>query len=191
MKEEDLNILGKFLFNYLFNKKLTIPIKINKRLRRTSAWFVYYEDKNKNQKPYIEISQNIINQSIYVIADTLAHELAHYYLYLNKKPFDDNDIEFKTLVFQKGISESNTTIIENGIIKYEYSQYVSKCTCGFKMNTYLFNKVNNFKPILICPKCKKRIINNKYTGIEYLEYEPTLEIKEAVDLYLDKHQNKS
>lgn len=181
MTEKELNMFGKFLFKYFYNKELTIPIKLNRRLKRVDGRLVYFN--NKNIKPYIEVSQSLIGQSIYIVADVLMHELTHYYLYKKNKPFGDNDAEFKTLLFQNGISESETSISDNGEYKYGYNQYSVSCPCGFKTDLYLFEKVKDFHPILMCPNCKKRIQRSRNNGLKYIKYQPTVQIKKVVDAY--------
>lgn len=177
MNNDELNRFGKYLFDTYFEEDLDIPIKINNRLKRTNAWFV--SDNN----PYIEVSKHVAEQSIYIIADILSHELIHYYLYKHGKPYDDNDIEFNTLTYRYGISRTNSTIIENNIIKYKYCKHESKCNCGFKIESYFLVIDNEFAPVLMCPKCNKPLTYNAI-GDEYMDFIPGFKLRMTCDSYL-------
>lgn len=183
MDEKQLNDFGKFLFQRFFEEELTIPIKINNRLKRTHAWFI--PDENN---PYIEVSKHLVQQTIFVIADILCHELTHYYLFKHNKPYDDEDIEFYALTYKNGISRTNTATVKNGVMKYKYHKHESKCNCGFKIKSCFPVIDNDFRPILICPQCNKEM-NYSYMGEEYKDYSPSFRIKMACDWYLDKNHD--
>ena len=185
MNEKQLNDFGKFLFQRFFEEELNIPIKINNRLKRTHAWFVFNEtDKVAS---YIEVSKHLTEQSIYIIADILCHELTHYYLFKHNKPFDDDDIEFYALTYKNGISRTESTIVKNGVIKYNYHKHKSKCDCGFSIECYFSVLDNDFAPTLICSKCNKEMDYN-FIGCEYRNYIPTYKIKKACEWYLDERK---
>ena len=183
MDNEELNKFGKYLFNIHFNEDLDIPIKINNRLKRTHAWFV------SSDNPYIEVSKHLIEQNIYIIADVLSHELIHYYLYKHEKPYHDDDIEFKALTYRYGISRTNSTTVENNIMKYKYFKHESKCNCGFRIESYFPAIDNEFRPILICPKCSKPM-NYNYINTIYRDFIPGLSLKMDCDIYLKNYKGK-
>lgn len=176
MDEKELNIFGKYLYKRYFEEDLDIPIEVNNRLKRTHAWFVSDDD------PYIEVSKHLIQQNIYIIADILSHELTHYYLYKHDKPYDDKDIEFYALTYKNGISRTESTIIENGILKYEYFKNESKCDCGFKIESYFPVIDNEFRPVLMCPKCNKPLVYNAIDAI-YRDFMPGFKLKMTCDWY--------
>lgn len=184
MDNNELNRFGKYLFNTYFTEDLDIPIKINNRLKRTHAWFV------QDDSPYIEVSKHVTEQSIYIIADILCHELTHYYLYKHGKPNDDNDIEFEALTYRNGISRTNSAIVENNIMKYRYFKHESKCNCGFKIESYFPVIDNEFRPILMCPKCNKPLIYNAIDE-EYMDFIPGFKLRMMCDWYLEKIENES
>lgn len=176
MDEKELNIFGRYLYKRYFEEDLDIPIKVNNRLKRTHAWFVADDD------PYIEVSKHLIQQNIYIIADILSHELTHYYLHKHDKPYDDEDIEFYALTYKNGISRTESTIIENGILKYEYFKHESKCDCGFKIESYFPVIDNEFRPVLMCPKCNKPLVYNAI-GADYRDFIPGFKLKMTCDWY--------
>ncbi len=180
MDEIELNQFGKFIYEYFYEEQLDIPISINNRLKRTHAWFVSDYD---NQ--YIEVSKHLVKQNIFIIADVLAHELTHYYLFKNNKPYDDQDLEFYALTYKNGISRTNTSTLKDGIMKYEYHQHISKCDCGFEIVSCFPVIDNDFRPILICPKCHKNI-GYDFVESKYMEYIPSFKVKMLCDSYLRK-----
>lgn len=186
MNNDELNKFGQYLFHMHFGEDLDIPIKINNRLKRTHGSFV---SSLTGDNLYIEVSKCLAEQNIYVIADIISHELTHYYLYKHKKPYDDNDIEFYALTYRNGISRTNSTIIENDVIKYQYFKHESKCVCGFRIESYFPVVDNNFAPVLTCPKCNKLLTYN-YMGYEYMDYIPRFNLRMMCDLYLDKTNKK-
>jgi len=182
MEEKELNIFSGFLFDRLFQEKLTIPIKINNRLKRTHAWFV-----TDHENSYIEVSKHLVQQNIYIIADILGHELIHYYLYKHDKPYDDRDIEFEALTYRNGISRTCTTTVREGVMKYEYHKHESKCDCGFRIESYFPVIDNDFRPILMCPKCNKELKYN-FINSEYKDYIPSFRIEMLCEWYLREKQ---
>ena len=180
MNEYELNQFGQFLFERYFEKELAIPIKINNRLRRVHAWFVHGEDL------YIEVSKHLAQQSIYIIADILMHEFTHYYLFMNNKPYKDEDFEFRALLYKNGINETETAkVCADGIMRYEYWKYESKCACDFQITS--FHPANNMgmNPILICPNCNKKLPQSA-VGIVYEDFMAPFRLKMACDTYLDR-----
>ena len=182
MNEKQLNDFGKFLFQRFFEEDLTIPIRINNRLKRTHAWFM--PDENNL---YIEVSKHLAQQTIYIIADILCHELTHYYLFKHDKPYDDDDVEFYALTYKNGISRTCTATVKDGVMKYEYHKHESKCDCGFRIESHFPVIDNDFRPILICPKCNKGMDYN-FIGSEYRDYVPSFKIKMACEWYLDERR---
>lgn len=183
MDEKELNSFAKFLFKRLYGETLHIRVKINSRLKRTLAWFVV------DKEPYIEVSKILTNQNVFIIGDILSHELTHYFLFKNNKPYDDSDIEFNSLTYKNGISRTCTTEIQDGVIKYNYYKYESKCKCGFKIESYFPVIDNDFRPILICPNCKEKMDYN-FLQDEYLEYIPTFKIQIACEIYQERNKRQ-
>lgn len=181
MNNSELNEFGKYLFKSYFEEELDIPITINNRLKRTHAWFV------AECNPYIEVSRHLIQQNIYIIADILSHELTHYYLYKHQKPYDDNDIEFYALTYKNGISRTESTTIDNDVLKYKYFKHESKCDCGFRIESYFPVIDNEFRPILVCPKCNKPLVYNAI-GAEYRDFIPGFKLKMTCDFYLKQKE---
>lgn len=180
MTVEELNDFAKHIYRYMFDEDLEIPIKINNRLKTTLAWFCNYD-----KSPEIEVSKLTANQNPYIVADTLAHELIHYYLWKNDKPFDDEDIEFKALTYQHGVGRTRTTIIKDGVLKYEYHKHECKCKCGVKIDCDFQLVDNDYRPIIMCPKCFEQMEYN-FIGSNYYDYRPTFSIQMMTDSYLKK-----
>ena len=183
MDVQELNKFGKFLYEDLFKEEFTIPIKINNRLKRVHAWFV------PSGEPYIEVSKHLSQQDIHIIADILGHEFTHYYLYKHNKPYQDEDFEFYALTYQKGISRTQTASVVDGIMKYIYCKHESRGDCGFKIESYFPVVDNDFRPIIICPKCNK---NLKYYAIgnEYKDYIPSFANRMRCEWYIE-HKGES
>lgn len=179
MNEIELNNFGKFLFYRYFDEELTIPIKINNRLKRVHAWFVLSEN------PYIEVSKHLTQQSIYILADILMHELTHYYLFKNNKPHADEDIEFKALTYKNGINHTEVaTVCDDGVMRYEHWEYESKCDCGLKITSFLPVNSTDVKPILICPNCNKRLPFS-VVGSVYKDFMPPFRLEMSCKAYMD------
>ena len=183
MNEAELNKFGKFLFHRYFKEELTIPIKINNRLKRVHAWLVPYFMPIEHS--YIEVSKHLAQQSIYIIADILMHELTHYYLFKNNKPYTDEDIEFKALTYKNGINHTRVAkVCDDGVMRYEYWQHESKCECGFKITSFLPTNSKDTEPILICPSCNSRLSFNAI-GTVYEDFLPPFQLEVACKTYLD------
>lgn len=104
-----VNELTQYSEEYLkenYNLELTVPIKINKRLRRALGRF---QHDIRNKVPVlIDLSHNLImHHSLDEIRDVLNHELIHYALYMQGRDFKDGQAEFENELVKKGVSATN------------------------------------------------------------------------------------
>lgn len=180
---DELNSYAKFLYYETFHKKLKIPIHINGRLKRTIAWFVYGDDNPKGVR--IEVSKQLLLQNINIVTDVLLHELCHYHLWRNHKPFDDCDDEFIELVHKVGANESNVFSGERKFT-FSYEKYTARCNKDNYTNTIFFKYVNQEigdLPVCVCPHCGA-ILEYQGLGINtHMKYVPSERIKTLVSDY--------
>ncbi len=102
-----------------FNCDLSIPIIINKRMKRTLG---AYKIDPYGQPKQIDLSYNLIqSRENEIILDILYHELIHHGLHLQNKPFKDNSPVFKDTCHQLNVSLSRTY---SGLNQHRY-----QCRC--------------------------------------------------------------
>jgi predicted SprT family Zn-dependent metalloprotease len=167
----------------MFHKQLDIEIILNKRLKTTLGAFVFFEE---NTPRHIEVSTYLCQQSEYVIADTLAHELTHYYLYSLHRDFNDTSNEFKTLLMKFGISPSKSSYFVDNNLLYEYYQYIYQCECGQTIEFY--EQANtcipiNYNKYIICPNCKSKMMIKEKEMI-CMEYTPSPFVEKITNDFL-------
>ena len=79
----------------------------------------YFQYAIKSKRPIkIQFSNRLINDgySEQTIDSVILHELTHWYMYINEKPFDDSDREFKAQAIKVGASLTGT--IPNFGVRY-------------------------------------------------------------------------
>lgn len=102
-----------------FNMPLSIPIKINGRLRTTGGVFKYRDAGNGHFTPLrIEIAKFMIESGTFTeIMETLEHELIHYALCALKLPHKDSDSFFQLMCQNLNVPMSHKVI--KNLYQYE------------------------------------------------------------------------
>jgi predicted SprT family Zn-dependent metalloprotease len=112
---------NEFLSEY-YNMKLTIPIKINNRLRSTLGEFVY----TKNGAKEIQMSGYLIKYgTLNTILDTLKHELIHYAMYTQKRQYRDGTREFENELIRHEVGSTGTVYVGK-FVRYSCSKCKKK-----------------------------------------------------------------
>ena len=147
MRGTELYDIAREFLDKEFDMKLEIPIFINSRLKRTFGYFKH----TKNSALQIDISQELINtHPREVVIDVLKHELVHYALFEQKKPFGDGDKYFKDTLDRLGVSRTGTYQSLGKFHEY-------RCNCQGKA----FHRKRKLREGSHCPTCKTL----KYVGI--------------------------
>ena len=184
MRNLDLQDFAEFIYRETFFEELKIPVVVNNKLKQTIAWFRDYYDKDINPvrgQEKIEVSNKLLDQNLYVIADILLHEFTHYYLWKNKQPFDDTDDEFKQLCQKVGASLTNTFVDDD--FKCDYITYTARHSCGYVHKIYYRNTDDKLNiPICFCPECNKEL-KYKKTPNKKMKYVAKPEVKRKVAEY--------
>ncbi|WP_232698458.1 SprT family zinc-dependent metalloprotease [Brevibacillus daliensis] len=135
---KELYQIGNELSLHYFNRPCKIPIEWDKSLKNAAGCFQF--DK-RNHKP-IRIVQSLWQYNQFGaqhVIGTLKHELAHYHLFIQEKPFHDADMEFKqtcrkigaplfALAMQEGYETSCSVCGEStGLEKKEKKKLASRC----------------------------------------------------------------
>lgn len=146
MDGRELYSISREFLDKEFGMKLEIPIFINNRMKSTFGYFKY---KGKIAWQ-IDISKELIDTyPREVIIDILKHELVHYALFEQDRPFLDKDKEFKDTVDRLGISRTRTYQSLGKFHRYT-------CDCGKK-----YDRKRRLQKGSYCPKCN----NLRYIGI--------------------------
>lgn len=163
--KQDLEIaLAKTAEEYLeetYNLPLTIPIKIDGRLKRSLGAFHAVRNKatGVGRPKMIKLSKNLIEHyPIKQVMDTLLHELTHYALFMLKKPYRDGEVYFENELHKYGISATQTS----GHIgkMYHYT-----CDCGID-HPYLKRDGHHY----LCGNCKSGLtLTNVEEPIKVIE----------------------
>lgn len=128
-----------FLYDH-FEMSLDIPIKINTRLKRTLG--LYKIDGNSKPKQ-IDLSTRLIeNGNESIILDVLKHELVHYAIHRQGKPYKDQSKEFIETCRALNISLTRTY---TGANTHRY-----QCLC----QTHEFQHKLQLKKCYYCKKCR-------------------------------------
>ena len=187
LTELEVELIVKELSLKLFNEEFDLPVKRNNRLTKSQARFcskLYL--KSCEIKPIsIECSRKIYDGTykLNTVIGILAHELCHWWLCKNEKPYGDTDMEFKKLIKKFGIPQSVK------VAGHANSFYCSKCG-KFIIASYS-NKFS--KDIYHSKCCHADLICKK----EYFEDENDLDLKfntmnlETVQELLNKKLKKA
>jgi len=127
-----------------FQLDLKIPIRINGRLKRVLG---AYKLDAKKQPKQIDLAASLIeNGDKEIILDVLKHELVHYGLHGQQKPFTDQSKEFKETCRRLNISLTRTYTGAN--------THLYKCSC----QKYELQRKLRLNKGYFCTKCKSRLI---------------------------------
>ena len=148
------NFANSFLSENFDGMQLEVPIKINSRLTRALGRFRHYKAP---QKPVvIELAKNTIEYyELEEILDILKHELVHYALYMQGKPYRDGDDCFENKLKELGITGT-------GVYDCKGKIEVYACDCGNYEYTRKLHKHNKYQGSnYTCRECKKHL---RYIG---------------------------
>ena len=127
-----------------YNMELSVPLKLNGRLKTTCGRFVHY--RGYNRPKIVEINKYFFeNNEPTVVLDVLRHELVHYALYMKEKPFSDGHPVFEKELRKLGIVSQKTIDkyrIASKPIKIRIYECVS-CGCEYKRQRALPNGGKN------------------------------------------------
>lgn len=154
MNGRELYAIARDFLDKEFNMTLDIPIFISNRMKTTLGYFQH----NKKEPIKIHMSQEFINTHPREhVIDVFKHELVHYALFVQGKPYRDGTECFESTLKRLGISSTKTYHILGKFHKYT-------CNCEGKQ----FLRKRKLKEGSYCTKCKTL----KYEGIVEKEYEP-------------------
>jgi SprT-like protein len=136
---EILQKLADKLSLHYWQRKCEVPVTWNGRLTRSMGRFLY-STKGKGRTPQgIELSKyaaQFINRDIFI--SVLLHELCHYHLFIQGKPFDDHHPVFEKELERVGAISTNTVQIP----QKSFQLYCSKCNKSIgirkRLNTALY-----------------------------------------------------
>lgn len=105
---------NEFIKTHFGLNKLDIPIRFDGKLKGKMGLFRHTKDKGLDIVISKEefINAKIIGKEKEVILTTLGHELVHYSLFKQGKPFDDGDEEFEFQLKKLNLPSSSETPIE-------------------------------------------------------------------------------
>lgn len=139
----------KFLMDN-YGMTLTVPLRLNGRLRTACGRFVYtkYRDGRPSTPKIVELNKYFFeNNEPAVVLDVLRHELVHYALFMQGKPHNDGHPTFERELKRLGVVSQKT------IDKYEiqskpvnYNIYeCQKCGHEYKRQRALPNGGRNHR----------------------------------------------
>lgn len=135
---------------------LTIPIEINGRLKRRMGRFHYTRDG----KPLkIDLSKNLVEYNEFnIVKNVLVHELIHYALFVQNKPYTDGHPVFEQELKQHASSSTGT-------IKMAQNHYIYHCGCQ-ETHRLQIKTGNKY----LCTICGKRLVySHEYQPKKYLQ----------------------
>lgn len=148
------NFANKFLSENFDGMQLEVPIKINGRLTRALGRFKHYKAPKKPIA--IELAKDTIEYyELNEILDVLKHELVHYALYMQGKPYKDGDYYFENKLKELGISATQ-------VYEHKGKVEVYACECDTYEYTRKLHKHNQYQGAnYTCRQCKKHL---RYVG---------------------------
>lgn len=110
------NAAERFL-NEEYQLPLAIPLVINGRTRSTFGQFKLLKKGTQQVPKELAISEQLLalarfddaKQAKQIVMDVLRHELVHYALFTENKPYRDGELFFETELARLGISSSGAT----------------------------------------------------------------------------------
>ena len=138
-----LQELADKLSVHFWNCKLGIPVVWNGRLSRAMGRFMYRMSGRRREPLRIEMSKHavkFINREIFVAV--LLHEMCHYHLFIQDKPFSDYHPLFEQEIERVGAISTNT-------VKLPEKVYKLSCTkCGKRLG--MMKRVNPDNYVSTC-----------------------------------------
>lgn len=134
MTVEELTQHAEEFLRKHYDMELAIPIRRNNRMRRALGWFIV----RKQTPECIEIAGYLMEYGeAEVILDTLYHELIHYALLSQGKPYHDGCVEFESELRKHGVSSTNTHVKVGKFVAYSCKN------CGKEFETELQTVARN------------------------------------------------
>lgn len=118
-----LQALANKLSLHFWNEPLKVPVAWNGRITRSMGRFVY-RMKGKNREPVkIEMSKyaaQFVDREIFIAV--LLHEMCHYHLFMQGKPFLDHQPDFEQELERVGAISTNTVKLPSKAYKLHCKQ---------------------------------------------------------------------
>lgn len=148
LKHEELLKVCKYYMYELWGEKFDLPLKISKQLTKVLG---YFSHTSISMQPIeLKFSYNLLaNYKLSTIESVIKHELCHYHLFINKKPYTDGHPVFEKELKRIGGSTTNT-------VKHSGERYLCVCKgCGGICGSYSSKGaatrcIKNYR----CGKCK-------------------------------------
>lgn len=143
----------RFLKQY-YGLSLTVPLKINGRLKRTFGRFIH---DTQGRPCSIELSRTFVcEHPEHEVLDVLRHELIHYALFTLGKPHTDSSPIFQAELRKHGVSKTRT---------YPYRGLGHRYRCT-KCQRQIF-RIRRISRLhrKVCATCRGKI---SYEGVVYL-----------------------
>lgn len=147
IKHHELVSIANEFLSENYEMKLDIPIEFNQRLKRVFARFKYLIINKENVPSKIEMSiQFIVSHDREVIIDVLKHELVHYALCAQDKPFKDGQKMFEDELKKLGIKRTQSYEVKGDVHRYlctkcgqTYDRFktlpkTARCNCALDSN---------------------------------------------------------
>lgn len=140
MNINELKAYSNSFLKSTYGIELSVPLKINNRLKTTCGRFRYQINRVTGETKPVAVEMNgffVSNNRIDVVLDVLKHELVHYALYTLGKPHSDGHPVFERELKRLGII-SQSTIDRYQIKSKPVNVNVYKCNdsnCGKEYTT--------------------------------------------------------
>jgi SprT-like protein len=112
-----------------YSMELIVPLQLNGRMQRTCGWFKH--KRAWNMPTCIELNKFFVeNNDPTLVLDVLRHELVHYALYMQKRPYRDGQATFENELKRLGVV-SQSTINKYTIESKPQTKHIYQCAnCG-------------------------------------------------------------
>lgn len=150
-------VANQFLFD-LWGETRSIPIYINKRLKKDLGTYVYKDDIEGIVPVSIQLSSQFVQfAEMIMILDVLKHELCHYVLSLRGYPFLDNQ-----LAFEMELERVQCNATKNIVVQYQVLCPICEVVYNCKSNKHAKRVIERYSK---SPCCSTEY---KYVGVKYL-----------------------
>ncbi|WP_164985012.1 SprT-like domain-containing protein [Ammoniphilus sp. CFH 90114] len=115
---EKLQALADKLSQHFWQDKLQIPVVWNGRLTRAMGRFVFRQQGKKREPLKIEMSKyaaQFVDREIFIAV--LLHEMCHYHLFIQNKPYQDHHPVFEQELRRVGAISTNTVKLPTKVYK--------------------------------------------------------------------------
>lgn len=153
---EELTIFAEDFLLENYQLTLTIPIEINGRLKRRMGRFHFTRDEEPVK---IDLSKNLIEYNEFeIVKNVLMHELIHYALFVQNKPYWDGHPVFEKELEQHAASSTGT-------LKMTQNHHVYHCGCNHIHRLQIKTGTK-----YLCTMCGERLVySHEYQPEKYLQ----------------------